>query len=98
MKVNVTMLSLLDEGDKFQFANEDGTLKSERIYYVEGQYPKFNCTTVVAEHNIEPCMSFGLYKDKGEHAKVVTGVEDTQWVHLVTRHSIHFCHKVKRLR
>lgn len=83
------MLHLLDEGDKFQFANEDGTLKSERMYFVEGQYPKFSCTTVCAETNIEPCRH-----NDGQHMKMVTGVEDCQWVHLVTEHAIKVCHKV----
>ena len=92
-KVRVTMLHLLDEGDRFQFANEDGTLKSERMYYVEGQYPKFGCTTVCAETNIEPCRS-----GEGQKMRMVTGVEDAQWVHLVTEHAIDVCHKVKFLR
>lgn len=84
----ITLLANLLEGDKFQFANEDGTLKSERMYYVEGQYPKFHCTTVCAENNIEKC------KDGGLHMTTVTGVEDIQWVKFVQEEVIHICHKV----
>lgn len=98
MKHRVTMLHLLDEGDKFQFANEDGTLKSERMYFVEGQYQKFGCTTVIAEHNIKECPHYGLYADEGQHTDVITRVENIQWVHLVQSHAIHVCHKVKTLR
>ncbi len=96
-KHNITRLALLDEGDKFQFANEDGTLKSERVFFVEAQYPKFSCTTILAEHYIKPCHSYGLYKDDGLHAEMVTAVED-QWVHILQKHAIHICHKVKYLR
>ena len=86
---NITLLGNLLEGDKFQFANEDGTLKSERIYFVEGQYPKFHCTTVFGEHSIEKC------KDGGLHTNMVTGVESDQWVRFIQEEVVHTCHKVK---
>lgn len=93
MKVKVTMLHLLDEGDRFQFANENGTLKSNKIYYVEGQYPKFHCTTVCGDHNIVPCCG-----GECKCMNVVTGVEDTQWVHLVKKHAIDICHEITAIR
>lgn len=93
MKHKVTLLSNLEEGDKFQFANEDGTLKSTREYFVEGQYPKFNCTTVCAKDNIKPCSS-----GNGQNLSMVTGVEDYQWVRFLPDQKIDICHKVKYIR
>ena len=87
-KHQTTLLGNLLEGDKFQFAHENGTPKSDRIYYVEGQYPKFGCTTVIQEQNIRKCNSGGL------HATMVTGVESDQWVNFIQEEVIHVCHKV----
>lgn len=78
MKPRITLLANLEEGDKFYFAEENGKLKNTTPYYVEGQYPKFHCTTVCAEHNIKPCSS-----GNGQHMTMVTGVEDVQWVQII---------------
>ena len=93
MKANTTMLHLLDEGDKFQFANEDGTVKSKCMYYVEGQYPRFKCTTICNATFIGPD-SFG----NEQVANIVTAVDDTQWVILVTKKAVRFNHKITFLR
>lgn len=93
MKPRITLLANLEEGDKFYFAEENGKLKNTTPYYVEGQYPKFHCTTVCAKHNIKPCSS-----GNGLHMTMVTGVEDVQWVQIIQEHAIHTCHKVTPLQ
>lgn len=96
MKQQITLLSNLDEGDEFIFVEEQRNgqykPKNNTHYYVEGQYPKFHCTTVCAKHNIKPCSS-----GNGEHMTMITGVENIQWVQIVKEQAIHICHKVKHL-
>ena len=79
-------LRQLKEGDPFVFPNKPNTL-----YYVEGQYPRFHCTTVCKLSNIEQC------KDGGLHATMVTGVDDRQLVAVRRAKRIHICHKVNFL-
>lgn len=81
------ILKNLKEGDKFIFP-----AKPDTPYFVEGQYPKFGCTTVCKASNIEPCSS-----GNGEHMTMVTGVNDKQEVKLIKSNAIHICHKVKYL-
>lgn len=96
----ITQLRNLKEGDEFYFVNYEKKVKNlsgtdrdkyvlnATTYYVEGQYPKFHCTTVCRKSNVKPCSSGGL------HMTQVTGVEDTQEVRLVNAGIIHTCHKV----
>ena len=89
MKYRVTLLANLSEGEKFQFANENGTLKSDREYFVEGQYPKFNCTTVFAKDRIETS------RTGDKCTEMVTAVENDQWVRWIPNEIAYTCHKVK---
>ena len=91
---DIRLLKQLKEGDKFRFLSSDAQWISlqkriiARDYYVEGQYPKFHCTTVCAAENIQPC------RDNSQHMTMVTGVEDNQKVVLIKANAIHTCHKV----
>lgn len=91
MKPNITKLALLNEGDKFLFVNENGSLKTERAYFVEGQYPKFKCTTVFAEKNIQ----HNVAAFDGEiECKNITGVENSQKVMILEQNVLHVEHGI----
>ncbi len=91
MEKPVVLLKDLKEGDEFFFVRKHNSYNgvwSPDSYYVEGQYPKFHCTTVCRKSNVKPCSSGGF------HMTRVTGVEDTQPVRLLNKEIIHTCHKV----
>lgn len=96
---DIRTLRELKEGDKFRFLSSDTDwipLKNRiiaRDYFVEGQYPKFHCTTVCAAQNIRPCNPDSIY-DASKHMTMVTGVEDRQKVVLIKANAIHICHEV----
>ena len=92
-KGKITLLRNLKEGDKFHFCDQNGRIKGSDAYYVEGQYPKFHCTTVFAEHNIN---HYFTGRTSDVDCECVTGVEDTQYAKvddcavLHVRHELHF--------
>jgi len=89
MKTPVTLLRHLHEGDEFYFIKRNKKeVVSKESFIVEGQYPKFHCTTVCRKSHITPCSSGGL------HMTMVTGVEDTQEVKVIEQNMAHICHKV----
>lgn len=96
---DIRLLRELKEGDKFRFLKSQAEwipLKNRIIpkdYYVEGQYPKFHCTTVCAADNITPCHPESTF-DASKHMIMVTGVNDNQEVVLIKTNAIHICHKV----
>ena len=74
----ITQLKNLKDGDKFYFCKEDGTPASSTNYYVEGQYPRFGCTTIFPEYAIKPIRFNPLRGLKQiEH---VTAVNNDQYV------------------
>lgn len=90
-KGKITLLRNLKEGDKFQFCDQTGKLKSTTEYYVEGQYPKFRCTTVFAEHNITHYFNG---RTSNVDCDKVTGVENIQYVKIVECAVLHVEHCV----
>lgn len=89
-KGKVTLLRNLNEGDKFYFCDQNGRIKnSATAYFVEGQYPKFKCTTVFAEKNINHYFS-GKNSDVNCHN--VTGVENNQYVKIEECNVLHVHH------
>lgn len=82
-----TLLKYLSEGDCFSFVNKDGTRKPGD-YYVEDQYPKFGCTTVINDTNI---IEYG--KDTYS-TNQVTAVENDQVVFLWQKKSIRTKHVI----
>ena len=88
-KGDITLLRNLKEGDKFYFCDQNGRIKkTSTAYYVEGQYPKFKCTTVFAEMNI-------LHSFTGPSivpCEYVTGVENNQYVKVDDLHVLHVKH------
>ncbi len=92
-KGKITLLKHLKEGDKFQFCEKDGRIKKQAPYYVEGQYPKFGCTTVFAEHNIN---HYFTGKPSDVDCENVTGVENNQYVKILdcavlhVKHNLHY--------
>ena len=74
----IKKLSELKEGDKFYFCTENGNTASSNNYFVEGQYPKFGCTTIFPEYAIVPIRFSPLRGLKQiEH---VTAVANNQYV------------------
>ena len=90
-KGKITLLRNLKEGDKFQFCDQTGKIKSHKEYYVEGQYPKFGCTTVFAEMYIN---HFFSGRNSNVDCKNVTGVEDKQYVKVIDCGVLHVSHEL----
>ena len=91
-KGKVTLLKNLKEGDKFYFCDQTGKQKSAAAYYVEGQYPKFHCTTVFAEHNVTHYFNGNPSDVDCEN---VTGVENNQYVKIIECAVLHVHHVVR---
>jgi len=89
MAYKIRKLRDLKEGDKFRFVNAGTFIPLKlRVYaqnfYVEGQYPGSNCTTVFRSTDIT----------KDGYIKEVLGVYDRQDVILMKRNAVHISHKV----
>lgn len=90
-KGKITLLRNLKEGDKFHFCDQSGKIKSSEAYYVEGQYPKFHCTTVFAERNITHYFNGA---PSSVDCECVTGVENSQYVKIDECAVLHVKHNV----
>lgn len=79
------LLKYLQEGDEFVFW-KNGTINPTR-YIVEGQYPKFHCTTISRVENIQKHIVHGRCLGK------VTAVKDDQEIRLLAekRYELHHC-------
>ena len=86
----ITQLRYLKEGDHFEFIDTQGKRKGTCDYYVEGQYPKFRCTTVYASCHIWHSFS-GPSTVEG---KDITPVENTQLVKLLDEATWHINHVI----
>lgn len=92
MAYKIRKLRDLKEGDKFRFVNfvNAGTFIPLKLrvyapdFYVEGQYPGSNCTTVFRSTDIT----------KDGYIKEVLGVFDRQDVVVMKRNALHISHKV----
>lgn len=85
MKTNKNLLKYAKEGDEFVFF-KNGTINPTR-YIVEGQYPKFGCTTVSRVDKIKSHITHG--RTLGP----VTAVENNQEIRMLAegRYELHHC-------
>ena len=81
-----TQLKYLSSGDRFAFVKPNGARVG--TYFVEGQYPKFKCTTVININNIHQNDKDSFY------TKDVTAVENDQVVFLLKKNDIKTFHKI----
>ena len=86
----ITQLRYLKDGDHFEFIDTKGKRKGACDYYVEGQYPKFGCTTVYASCHIWHSFSGPSTVD----CKDITGVENNQLVRLLDEATWHIKHVI----
>lgn len=83
-------LSELKPEDSFYFCDENGNRKSNTMYFVEAQYPKFGCTTIFAKNKITLAPNKNHYINQYN----ITAVENNQYVDISEKTYIGIWHQI----